>query len=72
MNDTNNTNASSPEGSLPDPLREIQNAQLWGLASLQSVLGPARGEEIFSSLNPSLVVAFWLWVLGEALDADES
>jgi hypothetical protein len=72
MNDTNNTGASSPEEYLLDPLREIQNAQLWGLASLQSVLGSARGEEVFSSLNPSMVVSFWLWVLGEALDADES
>jgi len=75
MNDTNNMNdmnASSGYGDLPDPREEIHNAKLWGLASLQSVLGPARGEDFFSSLNPSMVVSFWLWVLGEALDADES
>ena len=68
----NDTNTSSEYGDLPDPRAEIQNAKLWGLASLQSALGPARGEEIFSSLEPGLVVAAWLYLLGEAQDADES
>lgn len=68
----NNTNASSPDGDLPDPRAEIQNAKLWGLASLQSALGSSRGEELFSSLEPGLVVAAWLYLLGESQDADES
>lgn len=71
MNDMNSKSVPYPED-LPDPLDEVQNAKLWGLASLQSALGSVRGGKIFSLLDPALVVSLWLWVLGEAQDADES
>ena len=51
---------------LVNPSEEIDNSFVWGLSSLQSILGPTLGLSALQIMNPRLVLSVWIFLLSKS------